>query len=287
MRLKLSAAVIGIGLLTVMFLVAGCDNPAGSDDSAGQSLKGTLYQLQGIVIDSVTGQPVVGATVELDSSRSAVTDAGGAWLIKDVIPNPIPASGATPPVYHLSIWKDGYEVDTSAVVPALDVHKYLDDDPFYEKVTRNELLKAFNVWVSTEIGSSMTGATSDAGDGGNFTYTGGGTFIDGEGNSITYNNATKQFDWNAVDKLKIDYTYSYSVGIAVTKLNPLIGGLTGRINVVFAEQSDDTHAETAAIKDDVEVWVQTGTDPNYKKYGPVLTKDGVFTIDKLPATATA
>jgi hypothetical protein len=83
--------------------------------------------------------------------------------------------------------------------------------------------------------------------------------------------------------MKVDYTYSYGVGIPVVSLAPLIGGLTGKINVVFAEKGADAHAATAPIKDDVEVYVVVGT----KNYGPVLTKDGVFSIEGLPATGAA
>jgi hypothetical protein len=271
MRLKSPAAVIGILLLTVMFLAAGCDSPTDSDLSDAARQGGTLYQLQGIVVDSVTGFPLEGVTVELDSGRSATTDAAGTYLIKDVIPD----QGS---VYQLSIWKEGYEAKTTTTIPSLAAGKFTTDDPFYEKTIFDELLEAFNTWVTKqEIPDAPANGAGNAGNQ-QWTYTGGATFTASDGQSVTYNEGT--FEWNL--PTKIDYTYSYGVGLPIAQLAPLIGGLAGKINVVFAAQDADTHAATAPIKDDVEVYVTVGS----KNYGPVLTKNGEFSIEGLPASGT-
>jgi hypothetical protein len=260
-----------------MFLAAGCEDVTSSSnpsDSVNLSGSGTLYQLQGIVIDSVTGQPLSGVTVELDSSRSVQTDAVGTFLIKDVIPD---NNGTN--AYNLSVYKDGYAAIQQAV-PVLDVNQFFTDDPFNEIEVQTELLAAFNEWVTKqEIPQDGTSVTNNG-----WTYSGGGTFNNNGGGSVTYNEAANQFEWNL--PLKVDYTYSYGVGISVVQLAPLIGGLTGKINVVFAEKDADTHAAAAPIKDDVEVYVSFAGPPA-KTYGPVLTKDGVFSIEGLPATGAA
>jgi hypothetical protein len=270
MRLNSSGAVIGILLLTVIFLATGCDSPTSSGPSS-RGGEGTLYQIQGFVLDSTTGQPLEGVTVEIDSGRSATTNASGTYLIKDVIPNL-----ASTNTYNLSIWKKGYEAKQQ-VLPSLSATLYLTDDPFYKKAVLSNLLAAFNEWVKKQEiptdGSSVTNS--------GWTYTGAGTFVNSEGGSVTYNEAGGTFDWNL--PRDINYTYSYGVGMPVIQMSPLIGGLTGKINVVFAEKDSDSHAAAASIKDDVEVWVTVSG----KNYGPVLTKDGMFSIEGLPATGIA
>ncbi|MDR2482149.1 MAG: carboxypeptidase-like regulatory domain-containing protein, partial [Treponema sp.] len=81
---KTALGITGLSLLFIL-LAAGCEQATSSDpESRGEGVLGQLY---GVVVDSVTGQPLEGVEIALrDSSFKALTDAKGAYLIKDVPP---------------------------------------------------------------------------------------------------------------------------------------------------------------------------------------------------------
>lgn len=66
-----------IGSLLALAVLAGCNDSALPPG-------GTYQTVQGVVLDAATNQPIVGATVTVDTVLTAVTDAKGAFVFPRV-----------------------------------------------------------------------------------------------------------------------------------------------------------------------------------------------------------
>ncbi|WP_010262776.1 carboxypeptidase-like regulatory domain-containing protein [Treponema primitia] len=281
MKKALSWSIVAFLALTM--IITGCDN--GSTSPTFGSVKG---QTNGVVFDKITGLPVEGATVSI-GGKSATTDAGGAYVIKGLIPNS-GKSGLGTDVntnYVVSVSKPGYKLTTKVTPIVVDPNEYTENDPFLEKETLQTLRASFDAWLQTTPYDGLANVTD-------WTFTG-HNFTASDGSVVTYNEGTKEFKW--VGKWQLENDYVFDAGSSIIPLTPLTSGFKGKIWVVPGTFESAAIAAPQPIAAGVDVWFVDNTayganqpaNPDEVKdaYGPVkTTEEGTFEIAGLPADAT-
>ncbi|MDR3283928.1 MAG: carboxypeptidase-like regulatory domain-containing protein [Treponema sp.] len=273
MKKKLFLLVMLAAALAFGLVVAGCEDgndTASSGGNDGSNGKGVLGTISGIVVDEVTGQPLEGVAVVVNGAAGVTTDANGAYIIENLIPNKKGGGDG----YNLGFVKEGYKVDTSKTV-VVDPEEYKNADPFAEYEALKEQLIALKDWADGVDLSALVNLTT-------LTYSD-GAFITSDGKTITYNKDLGTFE---IQDKQLDYTYAYVQGLGITQLKPLSGGLKGTIKLVVGYDDSETVSTTVNIPDDIDIWVNeytTGGTATGAAYGPVKTRDGGFEITDLPA----
>jgi hypothetical protein len=276
-------------LIAAVLAFVGCNNGTTDDVES----KGVLGQVSGVVYDGVTGQPLEGATVAIGGYEPVTTTKAGTYSIPDVIPN---TELGVIQSYTLSISKEGYGFYTQEV--RVDPKEYADADPFKDWDNIDTQIALFTEWIESQGNSIFPDSDIQGGASGEWTYEN-GVFVSGDGETtVTIDgSSSNDFPQFKVVENKLSYTYRYGVPVHITRLQPLTGGFTGKINLIF-----DTYNSawtqpvngTAAIKAGVEIYfvdadeyevAQNGDhDETTRIYGPFVTNaDGTFTADKLPA----
>ena len=260
---KTALGVTGLTLLFILLaaglLTAGCEQA--TDPDPVPRGEGVLGQLYGVVVDSVTGEPLEGVDVTValrDPPLSAVTDAKGAYLIKDVPPGTnhtliyTKAGGAVKYRFHT--------VENVTVDP----EQYKKDDPFAEYDVLKGQLPAL----------LLSEAVATAGGTVNLSFT--------NGVWVTENGAGIQVADGVVTGVKLNYTYRFGQGLSVVRLAPLTGGIKGTIKL-FKAVADMDALKSVKVQDAVpaastEFWLKEEELNSKNTYGP-FTTDATGLID--------